>query len=68
MSSVLGFFQGAYPNLHRHFTTCMFSHEVVNPFHYVKKTEQHKKQLKVQILMLTGQQYNLMGERRHIVT
>lgn len=37
MSSILGCFQGAYPNLYRHFNMCMFIYEVVNPFCCVGK-------------------------------
>lgn len=45
----------------------MFTYEV-NPFHYVGKktpTEQNKKQLRGQILMLIGQQRDFVDERIH---
>ncbi|EPQ15747.1 Metabotropic glutamate receptor 8 [Myotis brandtii] len=34
---------GAYPNLYRRLTRCMFTYEVVNPFHYVGKKQSNTK-------------------------
>ena len=42
MNSILGFFQGAYPNLCRYFTRCKFIYELINPLHYVGEKKQNK--------------------------